>query len=86
MKAHRIENVSTFPVTSVVDGGIVGQRHAPASLSPVKRRGTHCVRGWLGPRTGLDGCRKCRLYQNSIPGLVQCLVSRYTEYAIPAYS
>ena len=26
-----------------------------------KRVCTHCVRGWLGPRAGLDGCGKSRL-------------------------
>jgi hypothetical protein len=33
-----------------------GQLHAPATLPPGKRPGTHCVGGWMGPRAGLDGC------------------------------
>jgi len=34
------------------------QRHAPAPapLFPGKRPGTHCRRGWVGPRAGLDEC------------------------------
>ena len=35
---------------------------------PRERPGTHCIRGWVGPRAGLDGCGKSRLYRNSIPG------------------
>jgi hypothetical protein len=27
---------------------------------PRERPGTHCVRGWVGPRAGLDGCGKSR--------------------------
>ena len=35
-----------------------GQRHAPATLTPGKRPGTHCVGGWVGPRAGVEGCGK----------------------------
>jgi hypothetical protein len=35
--------------------GVSGQRHAPAALYPRgKDPGTHCTRGWVGPRAGLD--------------------------------
>jgi len=27
---------------------------------------THSVGGWMGPRTGLDGCGKSRLHRDSI--------------------
>jgi len=27
-----------------------------------------CIGGWVGPRAGLDGCRKPRLHLDSIPG------------------
>ena len=37
-----------------------GQRHAPAALPPGKRPGTKFIEGWVGPRAGLDGCRKSR--------------------------
>jgi hypothetical protein len=45
-----------------------GQFHAPAALPPGKRPGTHCIEGWVGPRAGLDGCRKSRPHPDSIPG------------------
>ena len=37
-----------------------GQRHAPAALSTGKRHVTHNIGGWVGLRTGLDGCGKSR--------------------------
>jgi hypothetical protein len=40
--------------------GLGGQRHTPAALSPVKRPGIHFTGGWLGPRVGMDECRKSR--------------------------
>jgi hypothetical protein len=30
----------------------------PRPLCPRERTGTHCIRGWVGPRAGLDGCGK----------------------------
>ena len=44
---------STLSLTSALDG-MGGQRHAPAALPRGKRSGTHCIRGWVGPRTGAD--------------------------------
>ena len=32
-----------------------GQQHAPATLYPRERTGTHFTRGWVGHRAGLDG-------------------------------
>ena len=40
--------------------GVDGKRHVPAALPPWKRPGTHCFRGCVGPRAGLDGCGKLR--------------------------
>jgi len=40
--------------------GVGRQRHAPASLTPGKRIGTHFTGGWLVARAGLDGCGKSR--------------------------
>jgi hypothetical protein len=35
--------------------GVSGQRHASAALWPAERtHGTHCTRGWVGLRAGLD--------------------------------
>ena len=51
-----------------IAGGGGGQRHAPAALYPRERPGTHCTRGWVGPRAGLDRCGKSRLpHRDSIP-------------------
>jgi hypothetical protein len=47
--------------------GVGGQLHAPAALPPGKRPGTHCIGGWVGPRSGLDGCKKSCSYRDSIP-------------------
>ena len=41
--------------------GVVGERHAPASLPPGKRDSTHCIAGWLG-----SDC--LALHHDSIPG------------------
>jgi len=35
--------------------GVSGQQHAPATLYPWARPGTHFTGGWVGPRAGLDG-------------------------------
>jgi hypothetical protein len=40
--------------------GVVGQRYAPAALSPGKRPGTHYIGGWVGPSASVDGCGKSR--------------------------
>jgi hypothetical protein len=45
-----------------------GQLSARAALPPGKRTGTHFIGGWVGPSAGLDGCRKSRPHQDSIPG------------------
>jgi len=29
---------------------------------------THCIGGWVSPRTGLDGFEKCGPQRDSIPG------------------
>ena len=41
-----------------------GQLHAPTALAPGKRPGTHCIGGWVDPRTGLDGCGKSRPHRD----------------------
>ena len=40
----------------------------PRPLYTRERPGTYCIGGWVGPRAGLDGCRKSRLNRDSIPG------------------
>jgi hypothetical protein len=41
--------------------------HALAALYPWERPGTQCTGGWVGPRAGLDRCRKSRPHRDSIP-------------------
>ena len=62
-----------------------GQRYAAANLPPKKRPGTHCTRGWVGPRPGLEGCEKSR-FQGLDPRTVQDVASTYTDYAVPTQS
>jgi hypothetical protein len=45
------------------------QRNAPVAVPRGVKCGTRCAEGWVGPRAGVDGCGKSRLYQDSIPGL-----------------
>jgi hypothetical protein len=45
-----------------------GQLYAPAALPPGKIPGTHCTGDWVGPRAGLDGCRKSRPPPGFDPG------------------
>jgi hypothetical protein len=44
-----------------------GQHHAPATLYPQERPGTHCTGGCVGPRASLDRCGKSHPHQDSIP-------------------
>jgi hypothetical protein len=42
----------TLSSTSVLDGEVGGQRHAPATLPPGKRPGIRCIGSWVGPQGG----------------------------------
>jgi hypothetical protein len=55
-----------------------GQRHAPATLYPWERPGTHCTGEWVGPRADLDRCGKSRPPPGFDP---QPVASCYTDYA-----
>jgi hypothetical protein len=57
---------STLSWTSTLDEGWSTPR--PGRFTPRKRPGTHCLRGWVGPRAGLDGCGKSRPRRDSISG------------------
>jgi len=46
----------TLSLTSLLDG-VGGQCHAPATVPPGKRLGTHCTGGRVDPRGCLDRCR-----------------------------
>ena len=64
--------------------GVDSQLHAPAALPPGKSPGTHCIRGWVGPRVGLDGWEESRPPPGFDPRTVQPVASSYTNWAIPA--
>jgi hypothetical protein len=57
------------------------QRHAPAAIYPRERPGTHCTRGYVDPRDGLDSCGKSRLPLGFDSRTVHSVASRYTDYA-----
>ena len=59
---------STLPSSSVLDGGVWVVKATPRPLYPREGPGTHCIGGWVDPRSGLDGCRKSRQHRDSIPG------------------
>ena len=54
---------------------------SPRPLYPQERTITHCTGGWVGPRAGLDRCRKSRPPPRFNPRTVQPVASRYTDYA-----
>jgi len=70
---------SNLFLTSALEG-VRGQRHAPAAIYPRETPSTHCTRGCVDLRAGLDKCGKSRS-----PGFdtrtVNHVGSRYTVYA-----
>ena len=56
-----------------------GQSHVPPALPPLERPGTHCVGGWVGASSGLDGCGKISPPPGFDPQTVQPVASRYTD-------
>jgi len=60
--------------------GVSGQQHAPATLYPRERPGTHFTGGWVGLRAGLDG-RKISSPTGNRSRIVQPVFSRYTDWA-----
>jgi hypothetical protein len=67
--------------------GVSGQRYAPAALYPgVKTPSTHCTRGWVGRKAGLDtdarGQILCFCRESNLDRLVVHPVARhYTDWA-----
>jgi len=64
----------------------------PGRFTPRRRPGTYCIEGWVGPRAGLDGCRKSQpigirstdrpgrsesLYRQSYPGSQHVIYNSY---------
>jgi len=50
-----------------------------------ERPSTHCIGGWVGPRSRLDGVRKFSPTPEFDPRIIQSVASRYTDWAIPAH-
>ena len=57
----------------------------PRPLDSRQRPGTHCIRGWVGPKAGQDRCGKSRPPPGFDPRTVQPVASRYTDCAIPTH-
>ena len=49
---------STLSLTSALGGGWWSTPRL-GRCTRWETPGTHCVEGWVDPRTGLDGCVKC---------------------------
>jgi hypothetical protein len=61
-----------------------GERHTSAAIPP-ERPGTHCIGGWVGPRAGLEGCRKTLPNGGLDPWSVQPVARPSTDYAVPVH-
>jgi hypothetical protein len=61
---------------------VSGQRHAAAAIYTQEKPRTYCTEGWVGPRAGVDRCRKSRSPPEFDPRTLQFVTSRYTDYAI----
>jgi hypothetical protein len=57
----------------------------PRPLYPWERPGTHCIRGWVVLRAGMDGCRKSRLFQDSENKFVPLFLNNFFMYFPPKY-
>jgi hypothetical protein len=68
MKAKRKVQVHVYSFFNLGARWGVWCCHAPAALPPGKGPGTHCIRGWMGHRAGLDWCGKPRTHRDSISG------------------
>jgi hypothetical protein len=56
----------------------------PLPLYPLEKHGTYCIGGWVGPKAGLDGCRKISPPLGFNSRTFQPVASRYTDCDIPA--
>jgi hypothetical protein len=57
----------------------VGGQCQPRPLYAQERPVTHCLGGWVGPRTGRDGCGKSHPPPGFDPRTVQPVASRYID-------
>jgi len=63
----------------------MGQRHAPATLYPQERPGTHFTRGWVDLRAGLEGAGNLVPTGIRFPDRLACSQSLY-RLSYPAHS
>jgi hypothetical protein len=63
------------------ENGVRGHCHTPTTFYPWEKPGTHCTGGWVGPRAGLDRCRKSCPPSGLDPRTFQPVASRYTDVA-----
>jgi hypothetical protein len=62
---------------------VSGQLHASVALPPGETApGAHCIRGWMGPRVGLQ---KSLAHAESQTLVVQPVTRRYTDWAALGY-
>ena len=67
-KPREIEDVQLYSFFNVFAIRSWVFNATPRSLYPRERLGIYCIGGWVGPRTGLDGCGKSRSHRDLIPG------------------
>ena len=54
----------------------------PRPLYHWERPCTHCIRDWVEPMAGMDGCGKSRLQPGFDPWIFQPVASRYTDWRL----
>ena len=67
--AHKGSRGIALPLHDHGTRRVEGSASRPVAPYPQQRPRTHCTRGWVGPRVGLDRCRKSRPHRDSIYGL-----------------
>jgi hypothetical protein len=79
MKTSGSRGIAPLFLTSALDGG-----ERSASSPGLVTLGTHCIKGWVGPRTGVDTVEKKTPYTagNKTPA-VQPVARHYTDWDIP---
>jgi len=60
--------ISLYLTSALDEGGLSTPRYGQFTPYPQERLGTQCIGGWVGPRAGLDGCRKSHQHRDLIPG------------------
>jgi hypothetical protein len=61
-------------LNSTLDGGDWSASRSGRCSSEERTLGTHCIGGWVGPRTGLDAAKYIQIL--TLPGIEPRLLSR----------